>query len=491
MRRIASIGLLAALAGLIALVVGTSAQGSSTYTFDVIFDNGRGLIGGQLVKIAGAKAGTISNATVYHGNQAQIEASVDGKFRFHQDATCTIRPEGLIAENYVNCDPGSASAPLLQGINGRPPTVPVTHTQEPVSLLDLFNIFNLPTRERFQVLIDELGIATAGRGDDINQIILRANPALGLARQVIGILARQKTQLATIIDATNTIAAQGAGHTAAVQDFIQRADSLATLTANHASSLSQAIARLPGNLAAAQPSLAQLDTVAKDGTPLLGSIRAAVPYLNRVNNDVVPFAAAAQPALAQLSTAINGAIPAVRAATPLVRTLNTYIKQSAPATALFAKLAPNLIHSGFSENFFSVVYYVAAALSRYDSTGHLLSVLLMGPDNGLCGNYATTPVAACSAHYGAQAAYTPQRRGAHHSSAPRTGTSRPTTPTTAAPASTTPTVTTPAAPTGVTGLTTGISNVVKKVVSSLPGITPTGARQNGQALQNLVNYLLK
>jgi ABC-type transporter Mla subunit MlaD len=138
-RRLALIGSLAAVVGLLALVVGTSAQGSSAYTFDVIFDNARGLIGGQLVKIAGARAGTIASVSVYHGDQAQIQASIDGKFRFHRDASCTIRPEGLIAENYVNCDPGTASAPLLRGTGGRPPTVPVTRTQEPVSLLDLFN----------------------------------------------------------------------------------------------------------------------------------------------------------------------------------------------------------------------------------------------------------------------------------------------------------------------------------------------------------------
>ena len=70
--------------------------------------------------------------------------------------------------------------------------MPVQNTTEPVSLLDLFNIFNLPTRERFTVIINELGIGTAGEGQNFNDILRRANPALALARQVIGILARQK-----------------------------------------------------------------------------------------------------------------------------------------------------------------------------------------------------------------------------------------------------------------------------------------------------------
>ena len=111
---------------------------------------------------------------------------------FRPNATCTIRPEGLIAENYIDCNPGSPPAPILKGENGFPPTVPVQNTSEPVSLLDLFNIFNVPTRERFAALISELGIGTAGEGQNFNDILRRANPALALARQVIGILAARR-----------------------------------------------------------------------------------------------------------------------------------------------------------------------------------------------------------------------------------------------------------------------------------------------------------
>src|SRR5690242_3351923 len=191
MRRLATILLtLAAATTATVLVVHASAQGSSSARFDVIFDDARGLIGGQLVKIAGAKAGTINNVVVTPDFKARVEATVDSRFMpFHQDATCTIRPEGLIAENYVDCDPGSANSPVLQGFDGHPPTVPVNRTTEPVSLLDLFNLFNLPTRERFQAIINELGIATSGRGDDFNEVLLRANPTLAAARQVISILA--------------------------------------------------------------------------------------------------------------------------------------------------------------------------------------------------------------------------------------------------------------------------------------------------------------
>src|SRR5581483_1584015 len=76
-----------------------SGGAGTTARFDVIFDDARGLVSGQLVKVAGATAGSISNVTVTADFKARIEATIERRFvPLHQDATCTIRPEGLIAE---------------------------------------------------------------------------------------------------------------------------------------------------------------------------------------------------------------------------------------------------------------------------------------------------------------------------------------------------------------------------------------------------------
>ena len=290
--------------------------------------------------------------------------------------------------------------------------MPVTHTTEPVSLLNLFNIFNLPTSERFSVIINELGIGTSARGQDINEILRRANPALAVARQVISILDRQRAQLAAAIDATNAIATEGATHTAVVQRFLDKTAAFTTLTAAHKDALSQTIARLPGLLAATQPALQQLDIVARDGTPLLQQLDAAVPALTSVQNDLGPFAAAAKPALAQLSSTLTKVTPEIREATPLVGTLSTYVNGSLPSALQFAKVTSNLQQHGFVENFLSIMYYISASLARFDRTSHLLSIFLVGPHNGVCSMYATKPVAGCSAHYGSQPPYKPERASA-------------------------------------------------------------------------------
>lgn len=453
MRRLTAILLaVTALAGAAVLLSGAVAAGSSSATFDVIFDDARGLVPGQLVKVAGAQAGTIQNVAVTPDFKARIQATVDSRFMpFHQDATCTIRPQGLIGENYVECDPGSANSPPLRTGAGHPPTVPVGHTTEPVSLLDLFGIFNAPTRERLTILVNELGIATSARGQDLNDVLRRANPTLAAAQQVLAILNRQRAQLATIVQASNTIAATAAQHTPAVQNFLDRTAALTALTAGHRTALAQAVNRLPALLGVAQPALAQLDTVAVDGTPLVRQIHAAVPALDRVTADLKPFVAAAKPGLAQLGAAVSHTIPALRHSAPLLRTLRRYADRSRSGTVLTARLFSNLQRHGFVEGFLSVVYYIGASLARYDATSHLLSILLLSPENGLCGTYATTPVPACSAHYGAQPAYTP------------------------------PTAPAPAA---------ALGSAAASAASSATA-TPGSPTQGAPSLQGLVNYLLR
>jgi virulence factor Mce-like protein len=517
MRRLAKIALVVGLAGVLALVISAVAQGSDTYKFDVIFDDAHGLIEGQEVKIAGAEAGTINNVVVTAGDKARVEATIKGPFQFHTNATCTIRPDGLIAENYLDCDPGSAGKPLLKATQNEAPTVPVSQTTEPVTLQDLFDIFNLPTRERFQVLVNELGIATAGNGEEINSILQRANPTLQAAQRVIDILDSQTSQISTAITATDEIAKTGATHTAAISAFIKEASGLTQLTADHSSSLEQAINKLPAFLSAATPALKQLNTVATTGTPLLTDLRAATPSLNKVDKDIVPFTKIATPALANLSTAVSAVIPDAKTVTPLVATLANYLQASKGSTANFAKLIDNLVDHGFSENFLSVLYYVSTALGKEDSESHMLSSLLLFPGNGSCASYTTTPStnADCNAHF-SQAAYTPERSKRQKKSTSASA-SKPTAAATS-PASTPAGTATTQAPSsapssaapstnlsnGVSSLLSGVGSAVNGVTSGLTGSSSPPSSSAGAtttttssptsttsgSLQSLLNYLM-
>ena len=300
-RRLAAAVLLAAAVAGAVVALGGGPGRDDSYRVDVVFDHARGLIPGQLVEIAGGRVGKIADVSLTPDFKARVSMTVDPRFApFHRDASCTIRPQGLIAENYVQCVPGTAAAPELRGTGGEPPTVPVEHTSEPVNLTDLFEIWNVPTRDRLSVLLSQLGVATAGRGEDLNAILRRANPALAQARRVIGVLERQRADVLGAIDESDTALAALAPHAPGARRLLRTAASVLTRTGQRSADLSLAVRRLPALLRGARPALASLGDLAASGTPLLAQVHRAAPAVLRLTRDAPALARAARPTLAKV-----------------------------------------------------------------------------------------------------------------------------------------------------------------------------------------------
>ncbi len=104
-------------------------SGSSGYKVDAIFDQADFLIPGQDVRIAGAAVGQISGIGLTADHKARVEMTIEPKFGpFHADATCSVVPQSLIGDRFVNCAPGTPASPALRASGGQPPTVPVANT---------------------------------------------------------------------------------------------------------------------------------------------------------------------------------------------------------------------------------------------------------------------------------------------------------------------------------------------------------------------------
>jgi phospholipid/cholesterol/gamma-HCH transport system substrate-binding protein len=397
-RRALIVAALAVVAAVVVVVVATGGgPGNSGYKVDVVFDNARGLIPGQLVEVAGGRVGEIDSVSVTPDFRARISMTVERRFApFHRDAQCTIRPQGLIAENYVQCDPGTTAAPPLRATGGHPPTVPVTHTTEPVNLTDLFAIWNVPTRDRLAVLLSQLGVSTAGRGNDLNALLRRANPTLALARRAIEELDGQRRDLLSAVDDTSTTLASLGPHAQGTEQLLRHAAAVLTRTGIHAADLSDATRRLPGMLTAARPALASLDALATSGTPLLAQIHRTVPALLDVTTDTPRLARAARPALAKLGPVLDRGVGVVKRATPLAQALRIYAHQSLPSARLTGRLLSNLTDRGFSASLAHFFYNATLATARFDSTSHILPAHI-----GLsqCAQYSATPEPGCGATY--------------------------------------------------------------------------------------------
>jgi virulence factor Mce-like protein len=405
--------LCAVLAGL-ALSAAGGGNGSTDYRVDAIFDNASFLIPGQDVKIAGAKAGTVVDVKLTPQHKARIEMKVGKQFApFRSDADCTIQPQSLIGEKFIQCAPGTPAGTPLHAIGDEAPTVPLADTHSPVDI-DLVNAtFRAPTNQRLALLLDELGAGFAARGDDLNAAIRRANPALQETRRVLGILSGDRARLRSLISASDQVLAQLARHRGAVKGFLRHGAAVAKVTAQRSAELEASAQRLPALLAEAQPALSNLRTLAEQGTPILRDAWAATPQLRRLAHSAGPLADAARPALTRLGRAAKAGEPALAAAAPVVSRLRAFARAALPTGVSVNALVQSLRRRGVVEGLQTFTYFAALATSRFDKYSHTLPAHLIG---SACSQYATATVPGCSANFaggGATARAKPRRRRNH------------------------------------------------------------------------------
>src|SRR3954451_21904365 len=236
MRRAATVLLLAV--GLPALLVfglGAGTDQGSGYEVRAIFDNAAYIVKGEDVKVAGAVVGRIKSLDVTDDKRAAVVLQIDkaGFTPFHQGATCTIRPQSLIGEKFVDCRPGPDGTPELATIrqgDGKGQHL-LKNTSSPVDL-DLVNdTLRLPYRQRLALLINEFGTGLAGRGAELNEAIHRANPALRETDKVLAGLADQNRVLATLATESDRALGPIAQRRQRVSGFINNANKTAQATA--------------------------------------------------------------------------------------------------------------------------------------------------------------------------------------------------------------------------------------------------------------------
>jgi phospholipid/cholesterol/gamma-HCH transport system substrate-binding protein len=396
-KRIAVIATVLAASGLWAML---SAIGGTegNYRVDAIFDNASNLIPGQDVKVAGARVGRVVGVKLTPDRKARVQMQIDPRFApFRSDADCTIQPQSLIGEKFIQCTPGTTTGKPIKARGDQAPTVSVANTHAPVDLDLVFATFRLPYRERLQLIVSELGMGLAGRGEDLNDLIRRANPALQESRRVLRIVDGDRTRLRALIAESDHIVGELARRKGRVADFIDRAQRVAATTAQHRGALDQGIRRLPPLLSAAKPSLDRLRTLADTATPVLAQLRGAAPSVNRLVGDLPPLADAARPALKRLGSMADTGIDAVRQGRPVVAQLRAFAAAARPTGALVNELFSSLRQRGVVEGLQRFVYYGATATSRFDRYSHMLPAHLIVND---CSMYATKPVAGCDAHFG-------------------------------------------------------------------------------------------
>jgi phospholipid/cholesterol/gamma-HCH transport system substrate-binding protein len=406
MRRILGIALTLC-ASAVALVFATGASGGGgTYKVRAIFNNAFSVIPGEDVKIAGVKVGKIESLDVTPTQQAAVVLRIDkaGFGDWRTDAHCTIRPQSLIGEKFVECTPtqprpvGTPAPPLLpkDPKHSDQHLLPSSHTSRPVDIDLLNNILRLPYRQRLTIILNELGTGLAGRGADLNQVIRNADPALSQTDKVLKLLAGESRVLADLARDSDKALAPVARERKHVTGFIHNAGITAQATAEKSQQFEKIWADLPAFLRQLKPTMIRLGALSDEMTPVLTDLGAQAPAINRWIISLGPFAKASTPALTTLGDALVPGRKALVAAKPIAQDLKTFGNQVVPLSSNLSSLLTSLRSTGGIERLMDFLFYSTAAVNGYDSYGHYLRAQLIV---NTCTTYRVQNDPACTANF--------------------------------------------------------------------------------------------
>jgi ABC-type transporter Mla subunit MlaD len=283
------------------LFAGASSDQSDGKRYRVMFDNAFGLVEGGDFQVGGVTAGTTSDLQVVKEKgeapkaAVTVEITEPGFGDFREDATCDIKPQSLIGEYFVDCQPGSSDKKLPEG-----GTVPVEQTTSTIPADLVNNIMRRPYRERFRLIVNTLGTGLAGRPEDLSEALRRAHPGLRETSRVLEILGDQNQVIKDFIADSDTVIEELEGNKRDVVRWVKEAGETAEITATRRAELERTFQKLPTFLDELRPTMARLGELADEQTPLLADMQRAAPHLDEFFTRVGPFSEASRPAVDSL-----------------------------------------------------------------------------------------------------------------------------------------------------------------------------------------------
>ncbi len=167
---------------------------------------------------------------------------------FRTDATCSVKPQSLIGEYFVDCQPGTARERLADGA-----AIPVTQTEGTIPIDLIQNVLRRPARERLRVLVAGLGTGLAGRSDDLQEVLRRLHPGMRETSKVLRILGDESRTIQRFIADADTVFTELAGSRRDARRFVTEGADLAETVASRrdgAARVGAPHARVPGRAAA-------------------------------------------------------------------------------------------------------------------------------------------------------------------------------------------------------------------------------------------------
>jgi phospholipid/cholesterol/gamma-HCH transport system substrate-binding protein len=278
--------------------------GDDGYTVKARFRAVSVLVPGNVVKIAGDRAGTITDINLTRDGVAEVTFDLDRRFAPLRSGTrATIRAQSLSgsASRYIDLRiPPAGGEPLRDGA-----VIDEASTSTDVDLDQFFSLFDDRTKKGLQNMVRGSALQYGGRGAEANAGWEYLNPSLLAAQRLFREVNHDTPVLQDFLVSSSRL----------VGDIADRRDSLAGLI-DRLATMTGAIARQERPLSDA---IAQLPSFMRRANTTFVNLRATLDDLDGLVNDSKPVAPRLRAVLAELRPFAREATPTVRSLADLVR----------------------------------------------------------------------------------------------------------------------------------------------------------------------------
>jgi phospholipid/cholesterol/gamma-HCH transport system substrate-binding protein len=285
------------------------------YQFNVAFKEAGTLSPEADVRISGVSVGKVKRVKADKRTGASdATIQLDAEYApIPRDTKAILRQKTLLGETYVELTPGSRRSGTVPE-DGRLPAGAVSQT---VELDEIFRAFDQKTRASFRIWMQQLALASQGRGRDISDSIGNLAPFEQDTTTLLKILNAQHGDVQSVVRDTGEVFNALSERGTQLRSLIDNSNRVFATTAARNRQLEETFRALPTFERESKTTLARLTTFSHETNPLVTQLRPAARELS--------------PTLVELS----GLAPDLKA---LFRDLNPLIdasKKGLPATESF------------------------------------------------------------------------------------------------------------------------------------------------------------
>jgi hypothetical protein len=260
------------------------------------------------------------------------------------------------------------------------------------------NIQSLPYAQRFRLILNELGAGLAGRGEDLEVLVKRANPVLRDVDRLFGILSAQRNQLAQLASDSEEILRPLSRESTHVAGFFSNAGAAAQASSEHGAQLEESLRKFPTFLTEFRKTMRELQGFSDAATPVFEDFGTAAPSLTDATQTLTPFSEATTVALKSLGEAGEASGPIFREADPIIKKSRDLARTGVVPTTELAKLFTNLKKTRGWDALVELIYNTTGAFNGFDQYGHFGRTLVTLTN---CVDYEANPSGAsgCSPRF--------------------------------------------------------------------------------------------